>query len=102
MRLDQHERIGGPLRQLFASADPRETDPDVRSVLANVLYMGLRQCGAIGLIYANEAFARIFEYESADEVLRLGPTDLGAHSDMPSSLLQVPDGDAADARDVVF
>jgi hypothetical protein len=45
-------------------------DPDVRSVLADVLHTGLRQCGAIGLVYANEAFARIFGYESAGEVLR--------------------------------
>jgi PAS domain S-box-containing protein len=80
----------------------RQREQLLRSITENVNDGIYRIAPDEGLVYANEAFARIFGYESVDEVLRLGPADLGAHSDTPSPLLQVPDGDAADAREVVF
>jgi PAS domain S-box-containing protein len=80
----------------------REREQLLRSITENVNDGIYRIAPDEGLVYANEAFARIFGYESVDEVLSLGPADLGAHSDTPSPLLRVPDGDASDAREVVF
>ena len=79
----------------------REREQLLRSITENVNDGIYRIAPDEGLVYANKAFARIFGYESVDEVLGLGPADLGAHSDTPSPLLQVPD-DGSDALEVVF
>ncbi len=80
----------------------REREQLLRSITENVNDGIYRIAPDEGVVYANKAFARIFGYDSVDEVLSLGPADLGAHSDTPSPLLQVPEGNASDAREVVF
>ena len=57
----------------------REREERLRSITENVSDGIYRSTPDQGLVYANRAFADIFGYESADEVLEIDPTQLYAH-----------------------
>ncbi len=80
----------------------REREQLLRSITDNVKDGIYRIVPDEGLVYANEAFARLFGCESVDEALALDPAALCPEADGHSPLLQVPDGQAAETREVVF
>jgi len=80
----------------------REREALLRSITENVNDGIYRIVPDDGLVYANEAFARMFGYDAVDDVLALPPETLYAHAEAHRPLLRAPEADAPDAREVKF
>lgn len=74
----------------------------LRSITENVSDGIYRIVPGDGLIYANQAFARLFDYDEVAELLALNPEALYAHPDQQADLVQVPDQEGQDNKEVVF
>ena len=107
-----HERHDGTVQLLGTLQDLTERhemevqlrtrEQLLRSVTENVNDGIYRIAPDEGLVHANKAFARMFGYESADEVLDLDPADLYARSEEPSPLFRAAEAESTDAREVEF
>jgi len=80
----------------------REREALLRSITENVNDGIYRIAPDEGLVYANEAFARMLGYDSVAAVLSVAPPDLYAAPDAQAPLLRAPEADAPDAREVEF
>ena len=106
------ERYDGTLRLLGTLQDLterhemeeqlRKREQLLRSITENVNDGIYRIAPNDGLVYANEAFARMFGYASADQVLALDPDELYAHAEDPAPLLQAAEADSTEAQEVKF
>lgn len=105
-RLDETIRLIGTLQDITERHEMeerlREQERLLRTITDNVNDGIYRFEPGRGLVYANEAFARMLGYDSVDEVLTLDASDLRAHSRDPSALLKVVEEESADTREVVF
>ncbi|MFB6273289.1 MAG: PAS domain S-box protein [Salinibacter sp.] len=105
-RHDDTVRLIGTLQDITERREMqerlRERERLLRSITDNVNDGIYRIVPQKGLVYANEAFAHIFGYESVEDVLTLDPAELCASAETPSPLLQVTADEASSAQEVVF
>jgi PAS domain S-box-containing protein len=80
----------------------REQERLLRSITENVSDGIFRMVPGDGLIYANQAFARLFGYDEVAEILALDAEDLYAHPEEQTDLLSVSEDGARSDREVVF
>ena len=80
----------------------REQERLLRSITENVSDGIFRMVPGDGLIYANQAFARLFGYDEVAEILALDAEDLYAHPEEQMDLLSVSEDGARSDREVVF
>ena len=78
----------------------RKREQLLRSITENVHDGIFRIAPDDGLVYANEAFARMFGYESVEAVLALDPADLSTHFEERVPLLHASDAESTDAQEV--
>jgi PAS domain S-box-containing protein len=105
-RHDDTARLLGTLQDITERHEMeeqlRKREHLLRSITDNVNDGIYRIVPGDGLVYANKAFAHMFGYESADEVLALDPADLYAHSEEPAPLLRAAEAESTDVREVEF
>ncbi|MFB6272417.1 MAG: PAS domain S-box protein, partial [Salinibacter sp.] len=103
---DETVRLTGTLQDITERHEIqeqlREREQLLRSITENVHDGIYRIAPDDGLVYANEAFAHLFGYETAEDVLALDPTDLYDDADRRSPLLRVTESGTSDAQEVVF
>ncbi|MFB6232151.1 MAG: PAS domain S-box protein [Salinibacter sp.] len=84
-RYDGSVRLVGTLQDITERHEMeeqlREQEQQLRSITENVSDGIFRLTPGHGLVFANEAFARMFGYESTSEVLAADPTELHVRSD---------------------
>ena len=80
----------------------REQERLLRSITENVSDGIFRMVPGDGLIYANQAFARLFGYDEVAEILALDAEDLYAHPEEQTDLLSVSGDGTQSDREVVF
>jgi len=80
----------------------RKQERLLRSITENVSDGIYRLVPGEGLVYANPAFAQLFGYDEASEILTLDPEVLCANSEQPTNPLQVPEESPRNDEEVVF
>ena len=80
----------------------REQERLLRSITENVSDGIFRMVPGDGLIYANQAFARLFGYDEVAEILALDAEDLYAHPEDQTDLLSMSEDGTQSDREVVF
>ena len=80
----------------------REQERLLRSITENVSDGIFRMVPGDGLVYANQAFARLLGYDEVAEILALKTEDLYAHPEEQTDLLSVSEDAACGDQEVVF
>lgn len=105
-RYDDTIRLIGTLQDITERHEMeeriREQERLLRSITDNVSDGIYRFAPNEGLVYANEAFAQMFGYDSVAEVLALTPQELHAHSQAEAALLRAGNASSSDTHEVVF
>lgn len=79
-----------------------EQEQLLRSIAENVSDGIYRTVPGEGIVYANRAFARLFGYESVDEVLGQDPQEFYARPEQQTDLLYPVDDTGQDAQEIAF